>query len=265
MSIETPTARQGSREYLLWAPGDVPLVSPGTDIAKLVLDLTTNSGRPLADGDVVVLAQKIVSKAENRLVNLRDTVPSKTAIELGEICGKDARLIEVILRESTAVVRCVPGLIIVRHRQGYVAANAGVDHSNVSGPCDGEWVLLLPVDPDASAKNCCLSLRETAGVEVGVAIIDSWGRAWRIGTCGACIGAYGLATVDDLRGQLDLFGRRLESTIVGIGDELAAAASLLMGQSSEGTPIVIVRGTSLVRREGAAAALVRPLSEDLFK
>lgn len=260
-SLPCPEARMLS----LWAPGGLPVVEPGMDLVRLVLDAMSREGIKLENGDVVVLAQKVVSKAEGRLVNLAHVTPSARAIELANVCGKDARLIEVILGESAEVVRCVPGLIIVRHKLGFVVANAGVDQSNVHGPEGEESVLLLPEYPNHSAKRYCLALREATSAMVGVAIIDSWGRAWRVGTCGACIGAYGLMTTADLRGQPDLFGRRLETTIVGVGDELAAAASLLMGQASEGTPLVIVRGTRLVFEGGSASDLVRPYREDLFK
>jgi len=265
MSSSTLGIGPKSKEISLWAPGDLPFIKPGMDLAEIVLDTTRREQRPLVDGDVVVFAQKIVSKSENRLVNLEDVSPSQKAKELAKICQKDARLVEVVLSESKDVVRCIPGLIIVRHKLGFVVANAGVDHSNVKGASDGDWVLLLPEDPDLSAKNYCLTLREAAGATVGVAIIDSWGRAWRMGTCGSCIGAYGVTTLSDLRGNPDLFGRTLESTVVGVGDELAAAASLLMGQSSEGLPLVVARGTSLVASNGGAANLVRPIKEDLFQ
>ncbi|GAB7548548.1 coenzyme F420-0:L-glutamate ligase [Cupriavidus sp. 8B] len=254
-----------SRELSLWAPGDIPLVVPGMDLVMAVVASAKQEMHQFIDGDIIVFAQKIVSKAENRLVNLDDVRPSRRAQDLATISHKDARLVEVILSESSEVVRCVPGLIIVRHKLGFVVANAGVDHSNVSGPRDGDWVLLLPEKPDQSAERYCLRLREETGAMLGVAIIDSWGRAWRIGTCGACIGAYGVRTVADLRGKPDLFGRTLETTIVGVGDELAAAASLLMGQSSEGAPIVVVRGSGLLVQASNASALVRSRNEDLFQ
>lgn len=254
-----------SRELSLWAPGDIPIIAPGMDLARIVVCAVKREQRRLLDGDIIVFAQKIVSKVENRLVNLDEVQASARAKDLAAICHKDARLIEVILSESSDVVRCVPGLIIVRHKLGFVVANAGVDHSNVAGTREGDWVLLLPENPDLSAEKYCRDLRSATGAMVGVAIIDSWGRAWRMGTCGACIGAHGLKTVADLRGELDLFGRKLETTIVGVGDELASAASLLMGQSSEGSPIVVVRGSGLMAEAGDAAELVRSRREDLFQ
>jgi coenzyme F420-0:L-glutamate ligase/coenzyme F420-1:gamma-L-glutamate ligase len=247
------------------ALGGFPLVSPGDDLVEEILRTLALEATALVEGDIVVLAQKIVSKAEGRYVDLADVTPSLRAQSLAAMCGKDPRLVEAILSESSEVVRCRPGLIIVRHRLGFVLANAGIDRSNLPDAPDRECVLLLPEDPDASAARIRDGFRARAGVDVAVMIIDSLGRAWRVGTCGACIGAAGLATVQDLRGQGDLFGKTLVSTILGVGDEIAAAASLVMGQAAEGLPLVVIRGYAKRGADGRARDLVRPINEDLFR
>ncbi|BEP53056.1 coenzyme F420-0:L-glutamate ligase [Variovorax sp. V118] len=248
----------------LFALQGIPTVSPGDSIASLVIEAYKHSGLEPKDGDIVVLAQKIVSKAEDRYVDLRKVIASESAQDLSRTCLKDPRLVQCILDESIGVVRCAPNLLIVRHRLGFVVANAGIDQSNISSDSPGDWVLLLPQEPDASAASICDALCKLTGRNVGVAIIDSWGRAWRLGTSGACLGAANVRTVLDLRGKPDLYGRSLQSTIVGIGDELAAGASLLMGQAAEGTPIVVVRGAGLVGGKATARDLIRPISEDQF-
>jgi coenzyme F420-0:L-glutamate ligase / coenzyme F420-1:gamma-L-glutamate ligase len=246
---------------LLALPG-IPMVREGDDLAALIV--VALDGKGLRKGDVVVVAQKIVSKAEGRSVDLATVAPSAEAEKLAAEVGKDPRLVEVILRESVRVVRSRPNLIIVQHRLGFVMANAGVDHSNVA-PADGvDRVLLLPRDPDASAEALRASLRRHYGVDVGIVISDSFGRAWRRGTCGIAIGAAGLPSLIDMRGQPDLFGRTLEVTIVGFADEIAAAASLLQGQAAEAQPVVLVRGLNWSAPVAPAAALVRPMEEDLF-
>jgi coenzyme F420-0:L-glutamate ligase/coenzyme F420-1:gamma-L-glutamate ligase len=245
-----------------FVPRGFPQIAPGAPLAQLVLNVLVREGLRLADGDVLILAQKIVSKSEGRYVDLASVTPSQRARKLAVIAGKDPRIVELVLSESSEVMRCQPGVIIVRHRLGFVLANAGIDRSNL--PSDrSDHVLLLPRDPDASAAGLREAIAAATGVLPAVLIIDSLGRAWRIGTCGTCIGAAGFATVRDLRGLPDLFGRKLESTIVGTGDELAAAASLLMGQASEGTPLVLARGLA-VGGESDARALIRPIGEDLF-
>jgi coenzyme F420-0:L-glutamate ligase/coenzyme F420-1:gamma-L-glutamate ligase len=243
----------------------VPHIGPGDDLADIVTDVIARNDIALEDGDIVVLAQKIVSKSEDRYVDLRAVHPSSEAERLAGICGKDPRLVELILAESVAVLRCVPGVIIVRHRLGLVLANAGIDQSNLPGNAAGGRALLLPLDPDASAHRLRQALLERSGRQCGVAIIDSLGRAWRNGTTGICIGASGFKTLRDMRGTQDLYGRVLQSTVIGTGDELAAAASLVMGQASEGTPIILVKGLVLPQDSGSARNLVRPLSEDLFQ
>jgi coenzyme F420-0:L-glutamate ligase / coenzyme F420-1:gamma-L-glutamate ligase len=239
------------------------MVREGDDLVALIT--TALGDTQLRAGDVVVVAQKIVSKAEGRSVDLSTVTPSAEAERLGAEVGKDPRLVQVILSESTRVVRSRPNLIIVQHRLGFVMANAGVDHSNVA-PADGvDRVLLLPRDPDASAEVLRGRLQQRYGVPIGVIISDSFGRAWRRGTCGIAIGAAGLPSLIDLRGQPDLFGRTLEVSIVGFADEIAAAASLLQGQAAEAQPVVLVRGLDWSAPIAPAAALVRPPEEDLFR
>jgi coenzyme F420-0:L-glutamate ligase / coenzyme F420-1:gamma-L-glutamate ligase len=247
---------------LLALPG-MPMVREGDDIAALIIAALDR--RELRTGDVIVVAQKIVSKAEGRSIDLATVTPSAEAERLAAEVGKDPRLVQVILSESTRVVRSRPNLIIVQHRLGFVMANAGVDHSNVA-PVDGvDRVLLLPRDPDASAEVLRGRLQQHYGAPVGVIISDSFGRAWRRGTCGIAIGAAGLPSLIDLRGKPDLFGRTLEVSIVGFADEIAAAASLLQGQAAEGQPVVLVRGLDWSAPIAPAAELVRPPEEDLFR
>jgi coenzyme F420-0:L-glutamate ligase/coenzyme F420-1:gamma-L-glutamate ligase len=252
-------------------PG-IPLIQPGDDLATLILQTCEQANLQLADGDILALAQKIVSKAEGRLVNLADVEPSTKAVVYAVETEKDPRLVELILRESRDVLRTRPGLIVVEHRLGFVCANAGIDHSNVAPPRadegekpDDEWYLLLPEDPDASAAALRARLEAATGARLGVAIIDSHGRAWRNGTVGVCIGLSGLPGVVDLRGEPDLFGYELRVTEVGAADELAAAASLVMGQAAEGTPVVHVRGFPYPLREGSLNELLRPKERDLFR
>ena len=241
----------------------IPLIQPNDDLAALILQSLISNNQSLESGDILVLAQKIVSKAEGRCIWLGDVVPSPRAEALAARTEKDPRLVELILRESCEVLRARPGLIIVEHRLGFVCANAGIDHSNVTG--DDEWVLLLPENPDASAERLRGQLEAAAGVKVGVMIIDSHGRAWRNGTVGVAIGISGLPGVVDLRGQPDLTGRILQVTQIGAADELAAAASLVMGQAAEGTPVVHVRGFNYPLREGSLHELIRPKEMDMFR
>jgi coenzyme F420-0:L-glutamate ligase/coenzyme F420-1:gamma-L-glutamate ligase len=247
-------------------PG-LPLVKPRDDLAALLLEALERAALSLEDGDILVLAQKIVSKAEGRLANLHAIQPSERALELGIQIEKDPRLVELILGESREVLRTRPGTIVVEHRLGFVCANAGIDHSNVAGGGseEEEWVLLLPSDPDGSARELRARLEAASGKRLGVLIIDSHGRAWRLGTVGVAIGMAGLPGLEDLRGLPDLFGYTLRITQVGVADELAAAASLLMGQAAEGTPAVHVRGFPYPLREGGIRELIREKEQDLFR
>jgi coenzyme F420-0:L-glutamate ligase/coenzyme F420-1:gamma-L-glutamate ligase len=246
-------------------PG-LPLVRPGDDLAGLILDALARAALAPQGGDVLVVTSKIVSKAEGRRVRLADVTPSPRALELAAVTQKDARVIEVILSESSEVVRARPGLIITRHRLGFVCANAGVDRSNVAveGPED-EAVLLLPRDPDASAAALRARVRAATGADLGVILADSHGRPHRMGTIGVAVGLAGLPGLEDWRGRTDLFGYALQHTEVAVGDLLASAATLLLGQAAEGTPVVLVRGAPFARREGNAQELVRPPELDLFR
>ena len=214
---------------------------------------------------MVLLAQKIVSKSEGRLIPLGEVTPSPRARELADVTGKDARLMQLVLDESAEVLRAVPGVIVVEHRLGFVAANAGIDQSNVNPDGADVFALLLPVDPDRSCHKLRASLRERTGVDVGVVVIDSFGRAWRNGTIGTAIGVSGIPALLDLRGKKDMFGRILQTSEVGVADELAAGASLIMGQAGEARPIVLARGFPYAAMEGAGQDLVRPRQMDLFR
>jgi len=246
---------------------EIPLIQPGDDLAEIIMQSLSREEIALQDSDILVLAQKIVSKTQGRRVNLAAVIPSPMALELATKTDKDPRLLELVLRESNEVLRTRPGSIIVEHRLGFVCANAGIDHSNVAGEGsqDEEWVLLLPEEPDAAAEAIRCRLEAVSGVRLGVMIIDSHGRAWRLGTVGVSIGLSGLPGLVDLRGQEDLFGYKLRITQVGVADELAAAASLVMGQADEGTPVVHVRGFPYPLREASLREILRPKSQDLFR
>jgi len=245
----------------------IPLINPGDDLTEILLNSLQAAHLTLDDGDVLVLAQKIVSKAEGRQVNLNTVKPSKEAVELATRIEKDPRLVELILRESREILRVRPGTIIVEHRLGFICANAGVDHSNVQGN-DGnpeDWVLLLPANPDRSALEIRKKIKFSTGNRVGVLIIDSHGRPWRLGTIGMTIGFSGLPGLVDRRGWKDLFGYELKITVIAAADELAAAASLVMGEAAERIPAVHVRGFPYPLREGSLKELLRPKSQDLFR
>lgn len=251
-----------SELHLFALPG-IPEVKRGDILGELLQTSLLHANLALQDGDILVIAQKIVSKVEGRIVPLAGVVPSERAIDLAREAGKDPRIVELILGESRKVLRVKRGVIIVEHALGFVMANAGIDQSNVPGGDDA--VLLLPEDPDASARALRDALHLRAGVAVGVLIIDSFGRAWRNGVAGTAIGVAGISALVDLRGNKDREGRALKVTQVAAADELAAAASLLMGQSDEGTPAVLVRGFPYAPREGSVNELLRPEAEDLFR
>lgn len=241
----------------------IPLIQPGDDLAGMILSALEGAGLTLENGDILVLAQKIVSKAEGRLVELASVSPSPAALELAAQTDKDPRLAELVLRESNVILRTRPGSVIVEHRLGFVCANAGIDQSNVRG--DENWALLLPEDPDRSAAEIRARLEADSGKQLGVMIIDSHGRAWRIGTVGTTIGLSGIPGTVDLRGEPDLSGYTLKITVLGAADELAAAASLMMGQAAEGTPVVHIRGFPYPLREGSLKELLRPKEQDMFR
>lgn len=253
-----------SKRVELLALETIPRIAPGDDLASVILAACDREGAAVLQDDVLVVAQKVISKAEGRIVRLADVEASPEAMQLAQISGKDPRIVELILRESEAIVRCVPSLIIARHRLGVVLANAGIDQSNIGAGDEAETALLWPLDPDASAERLRREIAERRRAAIAVIVNDSLGRAWRIGTVGAAIGLSGLAGVVDLRGRADLYGRKLRSTEVGQADEIAAAASLLMGQADEGRPVVIVRGLTYERRPASAREITRDRALDLF-
>lgn len=243
----------------------IPLIKPGDDLVRVILNSLERTGLTFQDGDILVIAQKIVSKSEGRLVDLKAVTPSTQAVELAERSEKDPRMVELILRESKSVLRSRPGTIIVEHRLGFVCANAGIDQSNVNQENDGDWVLLLPLNPDETAANIKRRLEKISDARLGVLIIDSHGRSWRLGTAGVAIGLSGLPGLVDLRGEKDLFGYQLRISEVGAADELASAASLVMGQAAESKPVILVRGFPYPLREGNLNELIRPKEQDLFR
>ena len=247
----------------------LPEISPGDDLARLIAEAVEREGQSLAEGCAVVVAQKVVSKAEGRLANLRGIQPSPLAEayarEHGREHEKDPRFIEVILQQARRVVKMDRGVLIVETHQGLVCANGGVDVSNVAPDSGGgEWVTLLPCDPDASAERLRQRLRELAGYDCTVVISDTFGRPWREGLVNVAIGAAGFRPLADCRGQPDRHARALHSTVVAVADELAAAAGLVMGKAA-GTPVVLVYGAALERGQGSARELIRPPERDLFR
>jgi coenzyme F420-0:L-glutamate ligase / coenzyme F420-1:gamma-L-glutamate ligase len=244
----------------------LPEVHPGDDLAELLERALRLSPNPtLQDGDVLVVAQKIVSKAENRYVDLATVEPGAEARALAQRCNKDPRLVELVLRESSEVLRVAPQVLIVRHRLGFVVANAAIDQSNL--PQGGERALLLPADPDASAETLRRQLVERHGLRLAVLISDSFGRPWRLGVCGTCVGCAGLQPLVDLRGTVDRGGRALMVTQLALADQLCATATLVCGEAAEGRPMVVVRGVppEYFAIGRGARELVRPLAEDLFR
>jgi len=245
----------------------IPLVKTGDSIPKIILSGLEGTGITLQSDDIFVIAQKIISKSEGRSVRLSCVTPSQEALTLSREVDKDPRLVELILQESKEIVRKRPGAVIVEHTLGFVCANAGIDHSNVDG--DGsdpeDWVLLLPKDPDQSAKAIRTELEKVCEGPIGVLIIDSHGRAWRNGIVGTTIGVSGIPALTDMRGQPDLLGYKLRITQIGTADELAAAASLMMGQAAEGTPIIHIRGFPYPLRESSLSELIRSKETDLFR
>jgi coenzyme F420-0:L-glutamate ligase / coenzyme F420-1:gamma-L-glutamate ligase len=254
-----------SREVTLTAVPGIKLVEPGDDLGAITVAALRDNGLAPKDGDALVVAQKIVSKAEGRYVDVASVRPSEKAMVLAAEVDKDPRFVELVLSESKRVVRHRPGLLIVEHRLGFVMANAGIDHSNVAPEEGSERVLLLPVDPDGSAQALRQHLMGVFGVGIAVIVSDSFGRPWRKGTVGVALGVAGLPAFVDLRGHPDLFGRELLVTETGFADEIAAAAGLLMGQADEAVPIVLVRGLAWSAPNQPAAALVRPVEHDLFR
>jgi coenzyme F420-0:L-glutamate ligase/coenzyme F420-1:gamma-L-glutamate ligase len=243
----------------------IPLVEPGDDLAAILIAALDGAGFAPRPFDILVIAQKIVSKAEDRFLDLATLTPSPRAVALAREARKDERLVEAILRESVEVVRVKPGVIIVETRHGLVMANAGIDQSNLAAEDHGRRVLLLPLDPQASAERLKSRLDAHYRADIAVIISDSVGRAWRLGTVGLAIGAAGLPALRDRRGEADLSGRRLEATETGFADAVAAAAVLVMGEAAEGYPAALVRGLDWTDKPTPASALIRPKSQDLFR
>ena len=253
-----------ARSLTLTALVGLPLVKPGDDLPALLIAALRRMQIQPRDKDVLVVAQKVVSKAEGRLVDLKSVAPSARAIALGEEVNKDARLVEVILSETDEIIRKQRDVLIVADRRGFIMANAGVDQSNVAGE-DSDQVLLLPSDPDASAEALKTQLDREFGADIGVVINDSFGRPWRYGVVGIALGAAGLPSLRSMVNRPDLFGRKMRFTEVAVADEIAAAASLLMGQGAEGQPAVLLRGLYWDEPAAPASVLRRPKQTDLFR
>jgi coenzyme F420-0:L-glutamate ligase/coenzyme F420-1:gamma-L-glutamate ligase len=243
-------------------PG-LPLIQPGDDLAQLILQALARAEIALRDGDALVITSKIMSKAEGRIVALRDVTPGEEAIRVAEATQKDPRIVELVLRESSAISRSAPGVLITRNRLGFVSASSGIDQSNLDG--GDEKVLLLPLDPDGSARRIRQVLYEATGAQVGIVVSDSHGRPFRLGNMGVAIGVAGMPALVDLRGRTDLFGRVLKMSIQAYADEVASAANLLSGEAAEGLPVVLVRGLRFASQDGRASDYNRPLETDLYR
>jgi coenzyme F420-0:L-glutamate ligase/coenzyme F420-1:gamma-L-glutamate ligase len=246
----------------LFAVPDLPLIHGDTDLAAVIVSALQRADLAPEDGDVLALAQKIVSKSEGCTVDLKDITPSDKALEIARGGDKDPRLVEVILQESRRIVRHNHNVIIVEHKLGIVLANAGIDRSNVDG--NEDLVLTLPKDPDASARSLKQKLDRAFGVRLGILITDSIGRPWRMGTTGVAIGCAGMTTLHDLRGKRDLFGRVLQVAEIATADCAAGAAGLIMGEGAEALPVVLIRGLNAHDSDQSAATILRPENENLF-
>lgn len=249
----------------LTAVSNIPHIQPNDDLGAILVSALRADGIVLQDGDILAIAQKIVSKAEGRLVRLGDVVVSDHARQVAMETDKEPAIVELILRESDEISRQRPGVLVVRHKLGFTSANAGIDRSNVSQHDDDETVLLLPINPDASATQLREAMAAEFDADVGVVITDSHGRPFRLGTIGVAIGVAGIPALWDRVGESDLYGYELQHTTVGVADEIAAAAGLLMGQAAEGMPLVLVRGLALPAENGRATDLVRPKEMDLYR
>jgi len=245
-------------------PG-IPEIESGDSLVEIISQALLDSGNELTERSVLVVAQKIVSKAEGRLIDLRDVSPSARALELAEVTGKDPRLVELVLSESSAVLRAVPGVLIVRHRLGYVMANAGIDQSNVPENKTGEHALLLPLDPERSAQRLLADLEHRFGCRPGVIVSDSFGRPWRNGVVNVALASAGIPALIDYRDGVDRSDRKLRVTQVAFADAIAAGAALVMGEASEGNPVALVTGLAWTAPEVSAQELIRPIESDLFK
>lgn len=252
-------------QLTLTALPNIPLIQRDDDLVAIIMRGMQDANLAFEDGDVLVLAQKIISKSEGRMVRLQDVTPSPHAVELARECGKDARFCEVLLWDTREVLRVREGLIVVETTHGWVCANAGIDRSNVAPHDTDEYVLRLPEDSDRSSRELRERLRAMTSREVGIIVNDTHGRAWRNGAIGVAIGVAGIPSVEDLRGREDLFGYHLQVTTIGLADQIASAASLVQGQADEGRPIVHARGVPMLRGDGSASEIVRPKELDLFR
>ena len=251
-------------EITLTAIQNIPEINPGDEIASIINQCIEAQECSLKNNDVLVIAQKIISKSEDRFVDLKTVKPTDRATKLSKEVDKDPRLVELILQESNQIIRASKGILVVEHKLGHILANAGIDRSNVGRTDD--HVLLLPKNPDESAKNVKNYFEHNSKIKIGVLITDSIGRAWRLGTTGHALGSSGIKTLIDMRGsEYDRDGRLLETTVIGVADQIASASTLLMGESSEGTPVVIVRGLDLCDDSDTVSDLIRPKEEDLFR
>jgi len=256
VTLNTPTLN-------LFALPGIPLVQPGDNLAGLILEALSRASLSLQSGDALVVTSKIVSKSEGRIFDLNTVIPGEEAIRVADETRKDPRIVELVLRESVAISRQAPGVLITRNRLGFVSASSGIDQSNVDGGEDR--VLLLPLDPDASASAIRDALFAATGAQVGIVISDSHGRPFRLGNAGVAIGVAGMPALLDLRGHTDLFGRELKMSIQAYADEVASAANLLTGEAAEGLPVVLVRGLNFPAQDGRASEYNRPLEQDLFR
>jgi coenzyme F420-0:L-glutamate ligase/coenzyme F420-1:gamma-L-glutamate ligase len=245
----------------------IPLIMPGDDLSEIILEAIQTEKQQLRENDILVIAQKVFSKAEDRFVSLSSVQPSEKANEIASIVSKDPAFVEMVLRESKKVLRADTGRLIVEHKLGFVCANAGIDRSNVhqekGHPEDR--ILLLPEDPDLSCSRLRDRITSATQKKIGVMMIDSHGRAWRMGIIGTAIGLAGVPGLIDKRGDRDMFGAELKVTQIAAADELAAAASLVMGQADEKIPVVIVRGFPYALRTSSIKELIRPEEQDLFR
>lgn len=241
----------------------IPLIKAGDDLPSLIVQALARAAITLQDGDALVVTSKIVSKAEGRIVTLSDVTPGEDAVRVAEATLKDPRIVELILRESQAISRSAPGVLITRNRLGFVSASSGIDQSNLDG--GEEKVLLLPLDPDGTARTIRAAILDATGAQVGVIISDSHGRPFRLGNMGVAIGVAGMPALLDLRGRTDLFGRVLKMSIQAYADEVASAANLLSGEAAEGLPVVLVRGLQFPAQDGRASDYNRPLETDLYR
>ena len=246
-----------------YAIPDIPLIKAGDDIVDMIASRAETAGLKLQDGDALVIASKIVAKAEGRYTALASVRPSPEACTLAAETGKDPRLVELILSESQRVSRKRKGVLVTEHRLGFVSANAGIDQSNIES--GDEAALLLPADPDGSAERIRAGLRKGLGVDLAVVISDTHGRAFRVGNVGVAIGVAGLPSVQDLRGSRDLYGRLFEVTQVAYADLVASAAHLLFGEADQGLPAVLIRGLDLRSAHGRATDMIRAAEHDLYR